>query len=252
MKITVLGSSHGNPTPGHFQTSVLIESGGNYYLVDAGEPANALLINRGILAAQLSAVFITHMHIDHTGGLPSLLMQAGKHRPQFPEKKLQLYLPDAAGGKALLDWMEANEKPQNCGFALNYMYCGNTYADDTVNVSFIPTDHMTRGPGNIARSYAIFMELEGKKVLFSGDLAADFSDFPVEKAKKCDLVFCELTHFNLEKNIHLLQQISPEKLVFYHVHTPHQLPEGAAKVMEKCAQLPYPVVIAADGTETIL
>ena len=75
---------------------------------------------------------------------------------------------------------------------------------------------------------------------------------PLEKAKECDLVFCELTHYPLEKALPVLAQIKPEKLVFYHLHTPHQSIEGGAKVMEKCAILPYPVILAKDGEEVEL
>ena len=106
---------------------------------------------------------------------------------------------------------------------------------------------MAKGADGTARSYAVIVEAEGKKVLFSGDLAPDFMDFPAEKARECDLVFCELTHFPLEKALPVLQTIAPEKLVFYHLHTPHQSAEGQAKILEKCAGLDYPVILADDG-----
>ena len=44
MRITTLGTSHGDPTATSFQSSILLETGGGFYLFDAGEPVSALLI----------------------------------------------------------------------------------------------------------------------------------------------------------------------------------------------------------------
>ena len=79
MKITNFGTSHGDPTLEHFCSSTLLETQGRYYLIDAGEPANALLVRNGLCASRVSAVFITHMHIDHTGSLPVICEQAKKY-----------------------------------------------------------------------------------------------------------------------------------------------------------------------------
>ena len=225
MKITVLGSSHGNPEKGRFQTSVLVETKGKNYLIDAAEPVNALLVQRGLRAAQVSAVFITHMHIDHTGGLPSLLEQAGKHRYMFPEICLDLYLPDPAAQAALSAWSNVNGGNWERGAAAFDITEKTVFDDGVVKVSFLPTRHLEYGSDGTPRSYAVMMELEGKKVLFSGDLAADFMDFPAEAARDCDLIFCELTHYKLDVALPVLQKVSPQKLVFYHLHTPYQSPE---------------------------
>lgn len=252
MKITVFGSSHGNPEKGRFQTSVLLECSGRNYLIDAAEPVNAMLVNRSLRAAQVSAVFITHMHIDHTGGLPSLLEQAGKHRFMFPDIHLALYLPDPEAPAALSAWSKVNGGNWQKGASGFDMTENAVYDDGIIRASFIPTRHLEAGADGTARSYAVMVKAEGKKVLFSGDLAPDFMDFPAEKARECDLIFCELTHFPLEKALPVLQTLSPEKLVFYHLHTPHQSEEGTAKVLEKCSVLDYPVILAQDGEETEL
>ena len=252
MKITVFGSSHGNPEKGRFQTSVLLQSGGRNYLIDAAEPANAMLVQRGLRAAQVSAVFITHMHIDHTGGLPSLLEQAGKHRYMFPEINLALYLPDPAAQAALSAWSQVNGGNWQKGASGFDITENSVYDDGVIRVSFIPTRHLEYGENGTPRSYGVMVEAEGKKVLFSGDLAPDFMDFPAKEAAICDLVFCELTHYKLDDALPVLQTLSPDKLIFYHLHTPHQSPEGEAEVLDKCKVLNYPVILAKDGEEIVL
>lgn len=69
MKITFLGTSHGVPEVNRFCTSVLLESGGKHYLIDAGAPISDLLIRNKVAFKDISAIFITHLHGDHVDGL---------------------------------------------------------------------------------------------------------------------------------------------------------------------------------------
>ena len=108
MKITNFGTSHGDPTLEHFCSSTLLETQGRYYLIDAGEPANALLVRNGLCASRVSAVFITHMHIDHTGSLPVICEQAKKYRGRFPDVSLTVNFPEAAAIPLMNNWLQAN------------------------------------------------------------------------------------------------------------------------------------------------
>lgn len=73
MEVVILGSgSSGN--------SCLVSAGGRRFLVDAGLSAKQLELRTmaaGIDPEEISAVFLTHEHQDHTVGLKTLL----KHRP---------------------------------------------------------------------------------------------------------------------------------------------------------------------------
>ena len=88
------------------------------------------------------------------------------------------------------------------------------------------------------------MKFEEKKLLCTGDLAADFSDFPVEAAKDADLVLCEFTHFDLQKCQALLRAIHPGKLVFNHVAGRNE-----AVFPEFSENFDYPMFVAKDGDE---
>ena len=71
MKIKFYGSSHGLPERDRFCTSVLIEAGGNHYMVDTGAPIADMLIRDGLRPDVLRAIFLTHLHGDHTCGMLS-------------------------------------------------------------------------------------------------------------------------------------------------------------------------------------
>ena len=88
------------------------------------------------------------------------------------------------------------------------------------------------------------MEAEGKKLVCTGDLAADLSDFPFEAAEDADLVLCEFTHFDPMKCIDIFRKIHPRKLVFNHVARINE-----AIFPEFSKLFDYPMSIAKDGDE---
>ena len=110
----------------------------------------------------------------------------------------------------------------------------------------IATQHLAARSGG-AGSFALVVEAEGKRVVYTGDLSGDFADFPaVARAEPCDLCICEATHYNLEHALELLATFPLKRLVFNHVHDPwHGDGEDTLKAM--AARLPFPCHIAHDG-----
>lgn len=96
MRITTLGTSHGDHTYCRFNSSTLVEISQSLYLIDAGAPANALMIRAEKDFHKLKAIFMTHMHEDHAGGLEGIIKsllkrpQADQHTHIFYLKRQQL------------------------------------------------------------------------------------------------------------------------------------------------------------------
>ena len=101
-------------------------------------------------------------------------------------------------------------------------------------------------PENRPRSFALQLQAGGKKLRFTGDLSRDFKDFPVDAAKECDAVFCELTHFSLEEVLPELKKLPLRRIVFHHVANRYQTPAGEKHVKALLARLPYPAEVASD------
>lgn len=77
MKFTFLGTSAGVPTKKRNVTGLALSSGSDWCLVDCGEGTQQQLLHTPYSLASLKAVFITHVHGDHTYGLPGILASAG-------------------------------------------------------------------------------------------------------------------------------------------------------------------------------
>ena len=84
MKITLLGTGGPRPDPARQGPATLVEVAGLRLLFDAGRGVATQLAKVDTSLHEIDAVFVTHHHFDHIGGLGDLLMAAwnlGRTRP---------------------------------------------------------------------------------------------------------------------------------------------------------------------------
>lgn len=188
MKITFLGSSHGVPEPHRRCASILLEVGENRYFIDMGTQSIEKLIDRKIPVDSVKAIFITHMHGDHTDGLFSFIDLCNWY---YKTANPKLYFPaDVQKVKQVFaDWIGCNGSTLR-DFAFETVCEGLVYDDGVIRLTAYKTMHTDR-------SYAYLVEAEGKRVLFSGDLKARTAeDFPLSVLDSpLDLAICECAHF---------------------------------------------------------
>jgi len=244
VRITTLGTGHGNPTYCRFNSSTLVEAAGGLYLIDAGAPVHALLIRHGKDWQRLRAAFITHMHEDHVAGLPSMIKMLLKYPTEGMH--FQAFLPEAAAIGPLEGWLSAMRLAWPSPLvSLAPLAEGTVYADDAVTVTAIGTRHIRDGDEPI--SFAYLLEAEGKRALFTGDLTADFADFPpVARTGPCDLLVTEITHVDPAAALAVLKAHPMGRLVLTHVGDPWH-GEGEARLKGIFASLPQPFDVAHDG-----
>lgn len=72
IKVILLGTGRPDPTIDRFGPATLVDAGGQKLLFDAGRGASQRLWQLKIPLGQVHALFLTHLHSDHTVGIPDV------------------------------------------------------------------------------------------------------------------------------------------------------------------------------------
>jgi ribonuclease BN (tRNA processing enzyme) len=76
MRLTIVGSGDAFGSGGRFNTCFMLETGTSRVLVDFGASSMVALHVRGIAPDSIDGIILSHLHGDHFGGLPFLLLEA--------------------------------------------------------------------------------------------------------------------------------------------------------------------------------
>ncbi len=261
MKIHTLGTSHGDSTILRFNSSTAYETDdGSIYLVDAGAPVEALLRRKALEVKNLRAVFVTHMHDDHTGGLTGLMKQTVKY-PTGRTAPLAIYLPEEAAIAPLKAWFYAvHEKADHEMLAYHAVTDGDFFEDENIKISAIRTCHLrTKGrfegdPCSFA--YTLYFKKEDLSVLHTGDLNPKLVDFPEIASKQhFDVCLFEAAHYQPQDALDKLMAAKFDRLILIHLGIRWQtyvkerwnVENGEKELLQAFQDLPYPICIANDG-----
>ena len=117
-----------------------LEVGETIYFVDVGAPIADLIANRDdIEYERIKALFITHPHNDHDGGLPMFLSLEKWH---YPDSKTQCYLPDKLIYNAVEPILAGSPDDSDTNVKIHLFDEGKFYDDGVLTVEAIPNDHL--------------------------------------------------------------------------------------------------------------
>lgn len=176
MRVHIFGTLSGTePKAGRHHTSWALElDNGDLYWFDAGEngPRSAYLM--GLDLFRLKAVFISHSHIDHTGGILNLFGVIHKMRGLTGDatpRKIDLYLPrpDIAGPlMKLLDAFHCT--PAHTEIVSRTLNGGGVFDDGAVKVEFLANGHIRVPEGEKPESFSFRITSGGRTIISSGDV----------------------------------------------------------------------------------
>ncbi len=216
MKITFLGTSHGAPEKLRKCTSTLIESGQNRYLIDIGTNPIEYFADNGIAVDSVKAVFITHMHGDHTHGLMPFVDLCGWY---YKKSNPKVFVPDNVDSvkKTTAEWLSLNGSTLSDRIEFFAVNEGVIFDDGIIKVIAFKTMHCNN-------SFAYLVECENNRVLFTGDLSSKpETDFPISVFEKpLDLCVCESAHFEFTKLLSIFKGKNVKNLYFNHLYPPRK------------------------------
>jgi ribonuclease BN (tRNA processing enzyme) len=219
--ITFLGTGPGTVAAGRFQSSILFEVGGKRVLLDAGEPCSAQLLDLGFRLPNLDAIWITHAHADHIGGLPLLIQASWLHGRSRP---LPLGVPQHLAGplRAWLDTILLSSDVTRYPVEIFSWQSGKALVMETVEVKPFSTTHLDGfrklTGNNQVESFLFEIRAEGRRLVYSGDLGAP-GDLNQVLKDPLDLLICELSHFTPEELAGELRGVRIGTLCLTHVST---------------------------------
>src|SRR5438445_13680059 len=76
VRVLFVGSGDSFGSGGRFQTCILVDGGGTRFTIDFGTSSLIALKQQGIDHNSIDAILLTHLHGDHCGGVPFLLVDA--------------------------------------------------------------------------------------------------------------------------------------------------------------------------------
>lgn len=177
IKVTLLGTGHPFPSIERFGPGTLIEAGGEKLLIDCGRGVAQRLWQLGIPLSAPTAVFLTHLHSDHTVGLPDLWL-TGWLPPPFGRRTDPFRIWGPPGTKEMMSFLEKayqwdirvrseDEKLPPAGIRViaEDIAEGVVYERNGVKVTAFEVDH---GPA-IKPAFGYRVDYGGRSVVISGD-----------------------------------------------------------------------------------
>jgi ribonuclease BN (tRNA processing enzyme) len=217
--VRFIGSGDAFGSGGRFQTCIQLSSAEYRLLLDCGASSLVAMKQSDLEPSAVDGVVLSHLHGDHFGGLPFLVLDG-----QFSGRSRPLVV---AGPPRVLRRLEA---------AMEVLFPGSSRArrDFSLEVIELAAGMATRlGPAVIravevkhqsgAPSYGIRVELAGRIVAYSGDTA--WTEALIDLAEGADLFVCEAYSYDKKVPFHLdyvtllehRQRLRCQRLVLTHV-----------------------------------
>jgi ribonuclease Z len=225
-RVTLLGTGTPKLRIERFGPGTLIEAGGEKLLFDCGRGTTMRLQQCGVQPREVSAVFLTHLHSDHTVGIPDLWLtrwlggRTGAFRIAGPTGTREMMAHLEQAYKADIDFRTEDEKLSREGVAIiaEEIAEGVVYEKNGVKVTAFNVDH---GPV-VKPAFGYRIDYRGRSAVISGDTR--FSENLIRFSTGVDLLVHEVAAANPELE---RTSVAVRRILAHHI-----TPEEAGRVFE--------------------
>jgi ribonuclease BN (tRNA processing enzyme) len=198
LDVTILGSSDAFCSGGHPHATYLVETRSATFLVDCGPTVLLALKQCHVDTASIDFVVISHMHGDHFGGIPFLLLEYIYERPRT--RPLQILGPRGIRERVwlLMRALYPDVLPDTLAFALEFV---ELEPEQPLRVADLELHPVRVAHQDEDVSLAIRFTSGDKRLLYSGD--SPWADRFLELARGVDLFLCECTAYDEPMGRHI-------------------------------------------------
>ena len=197
VRVRFLGSGDAFGSGGRFQTCIHVEAESSRFLLDCGASSLVAMNRFGVDPSSIEVVFISHLHGDHFGGIPFLILDG-----QFSHRTKPLYIFGPPGiekrtrGAMEILFPGSSEIQQRFTLKFIELADGQRQEHAGLAVSAYSVAHASGAP-----SYALRIDAAGKIIAYSGD--TEWTDALISAARGADLFICEAYFFEKRIKYHL-------------------------------------------------
>lgn len=249
IRVTLLGTGTPRPFMDRFGPSILVEAGAEKFVFDAGRGAMQRLYQLDVPYSDLTGVFLTHLHSDHTVGLPDLWLTGWLI--SNADQPLELWGPagtvNMAEGlqrayKFDIDIRERDDKAPAAGGRIVAHDIGEGVVLDRggVKVTAFLVDH-----GLVRPALGYRIDAGGRSVVLSGDTR--YSPNLIRFAKGTDLLIHEIAAATPER----LRRSEHARTIIAHHTTPDRAAEIFTQVRPKLAVFSHFVLLGTTAEDVL-
>ncbi len=218
MKLHFLGTCAGTePMPTRKHTSWVFEYKDKLYWFDAGEACSQTGYLMGLDLLKIKKILISHVHMDHVGGLASLLWNILKicmlKKINFPH--VDVYIPFMDTLDGVMKLVTGSNGKDAFDVEGHLVKDGVLFDDGDVKVTALHNWHAVPKVEGVSVSYSYLIEAGGKKIVFSGDVKA-YEEMDPIVGDGCDAIVIETGHFGIDGAYKYLKDKKIDNIFFCH------------------------------------
>lgn len=234
--VRFLGSGDTVGSGGRFQTCISVRTTQSHLLIDCGASSLIAMRRFDVDPGTVDAIFLTHLHGDHFGGIPFFVLDA-----QFSRRERPLIVAGPPGTEArvcaAMDILFPGSAAADRRFPLRFveLLANVETAFGAIAVTAAAVIHASGAP-----AYALRVAADGKIVTYSGD--TEWTDVLVPLARDADLFICEAYRVDKQIKNHLdyatlcshRSELACRRLVLTHLG--RDMLDRRAELAEECAE----------------